>query len=118
MSNDKHPYCRAVQNVLVKYRGFDPVDRDGELGLVLQGTAMTLSDMTMEQLLELQRRVGDDPASRNTVEGSPWIHTESARRRLHRITRAINDLMVESKRANGTLHWRSQAGWSGRKSNK
>ena len=77
---------------------------------------MKLIDKTMKELLELRRRIQNDPANKEIVPGSPDLYDTKARKKLHRIDRAINDLIIERKKREGT--WKPCSGYSGRKSNR
>jgi|WetSurMetagenome_2_1015567.scaffolds.fasta_scaffold1503069_1 hypothetical protein len=65
---------------------------------------MKLADMTKQDLIVLEASLACDPVKN--------------KRKLEKVRFAIRDKIVEEKKAAGTLHWRSEAGYTGRQTNR
>jgi hypothetical protein len=52
---------------------------------------------TIPELLELQRKISEDPRSKNPDSKSIWIYSKAARRRLDNISWAITCLLKEKR---------------------
>jgi len=74
-----------------------------------------LKDMTMEELVEEDRRLCADPANAGDA-GGLYLHNEKTRKKLDQIARLIADKVAERRAARGEKI--NTEGYSGRQTNR
>ncbi|MCG3207249.1 MAG: hypothetical protein FOGNACKC_00849 [Anaerolineae bacterium] len=68
---------------------------------------------TLEELVAMEAKVSNDPANRNQVPGSIYLHTAKARKQLEVIRWAITYKLQERREARGETI--NEAGYTGPK---
>jgi hypothetical protein len=74
-----------------------------------------VKNKTIAELLKMVKDVENDPANK-AKDGEFYLYTKKARIKLDKLARAINDLLIEKKKANGT--YVEPDGYSGRQTNR
>lgn len=74
-----------------------------------------MKNKTIDELLKIMHDIENDPANKSK-DGEFYLYTKKARIKLDKLARAINDLLIEKKKANGT-HVEPD-GYSGRQTNR
>lgn len=74
-----------------------------------------MKNKTVDDLLKMMHDVENDPANKSK-DGEFYLYTKKARIKLDKLARAINDLLIEKKKAKGT--YVEPAGYSGRQTNR
>ena len=73
--------------------------------------------MTQSELLDLQKQISEDPASKNP-KGDICIYTPKAQKKLREIAEWIQFNLAQEKKAKGLSSPISEYGYSGRKQNR
>jgi hypothetical protein len=74
-----------------------------------------VKNKTIDELLKIMHDIENDPANKSK-DGEFYLYTKKARIKLDKLARAINDLLIEKKKANGT--YVEPDGYSGRQTNR
>jgi len=77
---------------------------------------MKIDDMSMDDLLALQKSITDNPENKNRRSGSIFLYTPQAYKKLDKIGRTITRRLAEKRAANGDPV--PCDGYSGRQTNR
>jgi hypothetical protein len=79
-------------------------------------TKMKIDELTIDELLELGKKIELDPASKEDKEGSIYLFNSKARKKLDKIQRLVVHKVTLERKARGISV--NDDGYSGRKKNR